>query len=614
MTPKRNKTLPLSEHARMVLARRYLKKDPDGRVVETPAEMLQRTAEAAASAEGVYGGPREEMAERFYALMADFDFLPNTPTLINAGRELGQLSACFVLPVEDSIESIFNAVRDTAVIHKSGGGTGFSFSRLRPANDVVKSTSGLSSGPVSFMSVFDTATETIKQGGVRRGANMGLLSAHHPDILDFIEVKSREDERYHNFNLSVSATQRFMDAVREDREYELINPRNDQVTARLPAAEVFDRLARAAWGCGDPGLVFIDRVNQANPLPHLGPIEATNPCGEQPLLPYESCNLGSINIARFVVGDRIDYQRLGRVVDLAVRFLDNIIDVNRFPLPEIGRMTRLNRKIGLGVMGLADLLAQLRLPYASKAALAQCEAVMAFIQKRSREASAELGRLRGNFPSFPGSRLEGETPYMRNATTTTIAPTGSLSLIAGCSSGVEPFFGLSYTRRLLDNQEIVEINPLFQRLAREAGFWSESLAERVSQTGSVADDPEVPAEYRELFKTAHEIPPLDHLQVQAAFQRHTDNAVSKTVNLPNSATVEDVRNIFLTADDLGLKGVTAYRDACRLEQVLSLGRRRGEAAGPSGRGVDGPCPECGVLLEDDQGCWLCSNCGYSRCH
>ena len=608
------KKLILSAHARQVLARRYLQRDAANRVVETPVEMFTRVAQTVAQAETRFGSPRtaSTYAARFFDLMAGLDFLPNSPTLMNAGRELGQLSACFVLPVEDSIESIFNAVRDTALIHKSGGGTGFSFSSIRPANDIVKSTRGVSSGPISFMNVFDVTTETIKQGGVRRGANMGLLSVHHPDILDFITHKAKTPGSFSNFNLSVAVTREFLNAVRDKQTYELFNPHTRSLHGRLSAEMVFDKIAESAWACGDPGLVFIDRINEDNPLPHLGAIAATNPCGEQPLLPYESCTLGSINLARFVRNKAIDYQRLRTVIRLAVRFLDNVIDVNRFPLPQIESLTRKNRKIGLGVMGLADVIIRLGLAYGTEDAFSLGRDLMAFLQKEARAASAELARKRGNFPSFTGSvyHRQGLT-RMRNATTTTIAPTGSLSIIAGCSSGIEPLFALAYRRRILDNKELIEIHPYFIKVCRSKGIWTDDLTRELMRTGSIQGLEGLSEDIKRLFVTAHDLEPMAHLHMQAAFQAHTDNAVSKTVNLPRSTTPDQVRDIFWAAYELGLKGVTIYRNGSKPNQVLTCGD---PLTDPTGNLFTGRmCPECGARLEADQGCRLCRECGYSVC-
>lgn len=605
-----------SSHGRLVLERRYLKRDEDNQVVETPRDMLMRVSKVAADAETAYGTERSaaKTAERFYDLMASMDFLPNSPTLMNAGRDLGQLSACFVLPVGDSIESIFDAVRDTAIIHRSGGGTGFSFSSIRPADDQVKSTHGVSSGPISFMNVFDVATETIKQGGVRRGANMGVLSVHHPDILEFIGLKARRPGKFGNFNLSVSVTREFMTAVEKDYEYDLVNPNTGRWVNRLPAREVMDAIVQSAWACGDPGLVFIDRINEANPLPGLGPIEATNPCGEQPLLPYESCNLGSINLSRFVKAKKIDYERMEPVVRLAVRFLDNVIDVNRYPIPQIEEMTKKSRKIGLGVMGLADMLIRLGLPYDSKEALTACADLMAFIQSTARDASAELAKKRGSFPSFRGSVYHRiGLKHMRNATVTTIAPTGSLSIIAGCSSGIEPLFALAYSRRVLDDQELVEVHHGFKKCARQAGFWNDSLENELARTGSIKNISGIPDEIRRLYVTAHDIDSLKHLEVQAAFQAHTDNAVSKTVNLPHNASPEIIRDIFTSAYAWGLKGVTVYRDGSKADQVFRFGEESQSIQQIPNAESYGPCPECGAALGMDQGCALCRSCGYSRC-
>ena len=601
----------LTSHARLVLERRYLRRDEENHIVETPAQMLARVDRVVAQAEAIYGSPKAaaRTAAQFYDLMAALEFLPNSPTLMNAGRELGQLSACFVLPVEDSIESIFNAVRDTAIIHKSGGGTGFSFSSIRPAHDRVKSTYGISSGPLSFMNVFDVATETIKQGGTRRGANMGLLSVHHPDIMDFIKIKAENPGRFLNFNLSVSVTDRFMEAVQADRSFDLIIPHTGRRQGVLSAGAVFEEIARAAWLCGDPGLVFIDRVNEANPLPHLGRLEATNPCGEQPLLPYESCNLGSINLARFVKRGRIDWTRLGSVVHQAVHFLDNVIDMNRFPLPQIREMTLKNRKIGLGVMGLADMLIRLGLPYNSQEALDLCGKLMAFIQAEAKQASVELAEKRGNFPSFEGSVYQKQgRRFMRNATVTTIAPTGTISIIANCSSGIEPVFAVAYRRRVLEDREFVEVNPLFKRLAKNRGFWSEELGRKAAQAGTVQGLKEAPEDIRKLFATAHEIPPRQHLRVQAAFQAHTDNAVSKTINLPHETETEVVREIFLDAYREGLKGVTVYRDRCREDQVLRMGHeQKSKAVGPAAKAEFNPDDQ--HFLEPDASKYICRRCG-----
>lgn len=567
----------LSENARVVLERRYLAKNQNGQTIETPAGMFKRVAAFVGSGDLSYGKTLDDAnttANEFYDLMASLKFIPNSPTLMNAGRPLGQLSACFVLPVEDSIDKIFDSIKNMALIHKSGGGTGFSFSKLRPKNDKVKTTAGVSSGPVSFMNIFNTATETIKQGGTRRGANMAILSIDHPDILEFISAKE-DTSVLTNFNISVALTDSFMKAVDAGEDYPLINPRSGETVETLKARDVFNLIVKKAWLNGEPGIVFIDRINDKNPLKKIGLIESTNPCGEQPLLPFESCNLGSINLngalKQFSGKCEFDFDELKRITKSAVHFLDNIIDLNKYPLDEIKNQTLANRKIGLGVMGFADVLVRLGIAYDSDQSAALAEKIMSTVQNSSKEMSRSLAEARGAFPNFHLSEYaqNGEPP-LRNATTTTIAPTGTISIIAGCSSGIEPIFALAYVRNVMDNDRLIETNPLFEEAARKGGFHRAEVMDQVAEHGSAAGVEGVPEGLRKIFVTAHDISPEWHIRIQSAFQKYTDNAVSKTVNFANSAVVSDIEMVYKMAYDLGCKGVTVYRDGSRDYQVLQI--------------------------------------------
>ena len=568
----------LTDNAKVVLQRRYLSKDREGNVLEDPDGMFRRVAHNLSQSDLLYGESehdRRDTEQRFYEVMQRLEFLPNSPTLMNAGRELQQLSACFVLPVEDSLDSIFTKVKQTALIHKSGGGTGFAFSRLRPEGDVVGSTGGVASGPVSFINAFDAATDVVKQGGTRRGANMGILHVTHPDILSFISSKE-DGQHLTNFNISVAVTEEFMQKVQRDQEYDLINPRTDQIEKQLNAREVFERMTELAWRTGDPGIVFLDRINRDNPNPQLGDIESTNPCGEQPLLPYESCNLGSLNLARMVTYTnddvKIDWDRMAGVITTAVHMLDSVIDMNEYPIPEIAEMSRKTRRIGLGVMGWSDLLIQMGIRYDSEAALQMAEQVMQFIQQQTYRASAELASRREVFPEWSRSVYNrGPNPQpMRNSAPVTIAPTGTISIIAGASSGIEPLFALSYVRNVMDNTRLVEGNAYFEAVARHEGFYSSELMEELANSGSL-DDLDVPGWVKDVFRVSHDINPQWHVQMQGAFQTYTDNAVSKTINFPHDATVADVAAAYQGAYDLGCKGITVYRDGSKADQVLSTG-------------------------------------------
>ena len=567
----------LSKNAVTVLERRYLKKDAAGQPTEKPDDHFKRVAQAIAEADKEFNIDADVKATQdvFYDMMSRLKFMPNSPTLMNAGRPLGQLSACFVLPVSDSMEDIFDALKNAALIHKSGGGTGFSFSRLRPAGAAVNSTGGVASGPISFMKVFNAATEAVKQGGTRRGANMGILRIDHPDIMDFIQCKKNTAE-ITNFNISVGITEEFMKAVHEKREYALVDPHDKKECGRLYAPAVFDLIVKMAWTNGEPGIVFLDRINRDNPVPSLGEVESTNPCGEQPLLPFESCNLGSINLDAMLIrkggGYELDYEEFERTIRHAVHFLDNVITVNNYPLDEIREMTLSTRKIGLGLMGFADILYKLKIPYNSDEAIELAEKVMKFLRDTARDASNELAKERGTFPTYSESVFKSKGIVQRNATVTTIAPTGTISIICGASSGIEPIFGLSYIRNVMDNDELLEIHPYFEEVMKERGLYSKELMSRIAQEGTIAHIEEIPQDIRDIFVTAHDITPEYHVRMQAAFQKYTDNAVSKTVNFPREATQDDVRTVYELAYELGLKGVTIYRDGSRDAQVLNIGK------------------------------------------
>ncbi len=652
-TGMKNK-LKLSINSQKVLEKRYLKRDKEGNATETPEDLFSRVSYAIADGDLKFGATesdRDKTAQKFYNMITDFYFMPNSPTLMNAGRELGQLSACFVLPVEDSLEGIFETIKNTALIHKSGGGTGFSFSRLRPKNDVVRSTMGVSSGPVSFMEVFNAATEAVKQGGTRRGANMGILRVDHPDILDFIDCKS-DITKLNNFNISVALTDKFMEAVKTNSDYDLIHPNTKKSVAKLNAKKVFDLIVKHAWQTGEPGIVFIDRINKDNPTPKIGEIESTNPCGEVPLLPYEACNLGSINLGLMVkeTGDGlvVDYDKLKEVVYTAIHFLDNVITVNNYPLPEISKMVQDNRKIGLGVMGWADLLMKLGIGYNTQEGTKLAGQIMEFIDYHSKVKSVELSKERGRFNNFEGSIYDNENYLynkykgksqglitdddwqgldeeikkygIRNATTTCIAPTGTISMIANCSGGIEPLFSLVFMRNIMDGTELIEANDVFGDYAKERGFYSEKLMKQILKDGTIMHNDDVPNEAKKIFVTAHDISPYWHVKMQSAFQLHTDNAVSKTVNFEENATLNDIEDAYILAYNENLKGITVYRNNSRLTQPMNLEKKdtpKIEEFVSNENQVDREderkCPECGSIINMAEGCFVCPNCGFSGC-
>lgn len=649
--------LDLAENAIKVLEKRYLKRDKEGNCIETPADMFMRVAKTIAEGDLKFGKSQAEvdaLTKRFYKAITSRYFMPNSPTLMNAGRELGQLAACFVLPVEDSLEGIFETVKNTALIHKSGGGTGFSFSKLRPKNSVVRSTMGVSSGPVSFMEVFNAATEAVKQGGTRRGANMGILRVDHPDILDFIECKS-DNNKLNNFNISVAVTDKFMEALKAGTDYELINPQNGTIAGKMSARKVFDMIVDGAWRNGEPGIVFIDKMNADNPTPLVGPIESTNPCGEVPLLSYEACNLGSINLGRMIKDNgEIDWNLLAETTRTAIRFLDNVIAVNNYPLPQISEMVQNNRKIGLGVMGWADMLMKLGLSYNSKEGTTLAGQIMEFIDYESKCESIELSKERGRFNNFKGSIYDGqnflynkykgksagkisdeqwkeldaeiEKYGIRNATTTCIAPTGTISMIASASGGVEPLFGLVFSRLIMDGTEMFEVNPIFKEYAVKHGIYSDELMGKIAKTGSIAHVDGVADEVKHIFATAHDVSPYWHVKMQAAFQLHTDNAVSKTVNFEEHATRKDIEEAYVLAYENNLKGITVYRNNSRQFQPMNLDdKKKTEEAKveetvveeiteePTGEIKTVKCPECGNEIQMAEGCFICLKCGYSGC-
>ena len=677
--------LSLSNNAIKVLEKRYLQRNLDGEVIETPEDLFHRVANTIAGADRQFGATEEEVskaAQEFYEMITQRYFMPNSPTLMNAGRELGQLSACFVLPVEDSLEGIFETIKNTALIHKSGGGTGFSFSRLRPKNDVVHSTMGVSSGPVSFMEVFNAATEAVKQGGTRRGANMGILRIDHPDILEFIHCKD-DLSKLNNFNISIAVTDEFMRAVEENRDFELIHPNTKQCVKKVNAKEIFDIIVNGAWASGEPGIIFIDRINEDNPTPALGQIESTNPCGEVPLLPYEACNLGSINLGLMVKqnhagGLDVDWSKLASVTRSAIHFLDNVIVVNNYPLPQIAEMVQNIRKIGLGVMGWADMLMKLGIPYNSEEGCQLGSKIMEFIDYHSKAQSINLSETRGKFKGFDESvyarpdylynKYKGKSAGViidemwkdldnriaksgiRNATTTCIAPTGTISMIAGASGGIEPLFGLVFKRNIMDGTILLEVNPIFENYAKEKGIYSEALMEEIAKTGSIAHIDGVDEETKRVFATAHDVSPEAHILMQAAFQLHTDNAVSKTINFEEDATLEDVAKAYMLGFKEGLKGLTVYRNNSRWSQPMVIEKvktreekeaelKAAQENNNSSSSVELPsfeehkkletvgervdengvtlktvvCPECGNTIEMAEGCFICLNCGYSGC-
>ncbi len=628
--------MKLTDNALTVLTKRdYLKKDDQGRVVETPEKMFKRVAKAVASVETKYGGVkmRKRWEERFFKVMSSLEFLPNSPTLMHAGTKFNQLSACFVLPLRDSLEEIFNSMEEMATISRTGGGVGIPLSNLRPRGSKIRSTGGITSGPISFLKLFNQAAEVINEGSSRRAALMAVMNVHHPDIMDFVFAKAVEEE-IKNFNISVGVTDEFMKAAKAGKEYELRMPKTGKVIKKIPAQQVLDMITFQAWKTADPGMVFLDEMNEKSPIKHVGEIETTNPCGEQPLLPYESCNLGSINLSKCLkrvkrgkgFRKKVDWEKLESLTRLAVRFLDNVIDVCSFPLEEIDQQTKRTRKIGLGVMGFADLLVELRIPYASNQGVRMGERLSKFIHETAISESKAIGKERGSFPGFKGSDWEKRGfSHMRNSTVNTVAPTGTISIIANCSSGIEPLFALCYVRKNIldvDNTELVEVNDLFEKVARKEKFYSKELMRQISETGGMGDLSRVPKEHREIFKTSQEIDFRDHIKMQAAWQKHIDAAVSKTINMSSGATPDDVREAYMLAYELGCKGITVYRDGSKNRQVLNAGTTSTGTKSMvnderkwvgNGHSQEELCPECGGELSFKEGCATCSSCGYSRC-
>jgi len=592
----------ISGNALVVLEHRYLLKDEKGKMAETPDGLFHRVAQNVASANDLYkdGRSAKEEEREFYTAMRRLEFLPNSPTLMNAGTELQQLAACFVIPVEDSIEGIYDAVKYAAIIHQSGGGTGFSFSRLRPNGDIVKSTMGIASGPVSFMRVFDAATDAIKQGGRRRGASMGILRVDHPDIEAFIHCKD-DLKSLSNFNTSVGVTDEFMKKAKRKEDYALVNPRTEAIAGYRNAASILDQICSASWRTGDPGMVFLDTINRSNPTPGLGEIESTNPCGEVPLLPYEACNLGSINLDRMLVEEegefRLDWDKLALMVDLSIRFLDNVIDASHYPLPQITQIVNGNRKIGLGVMGLADVLIKMGIRYGSDVSIGFASQLATFLRKHADLASARIGKARGDFPNI--SKSVHKSPR-RNATVLSIAPTGTISMIVGCSSGIEPLYAISYVKHVMEGAHLRELHPFFIRVAKERGFYYEGLDDTLAQAHSIAALSWIPQDVKDAFVTSYDIKPEEHVRMQSAFQGRVDNAVSKTINLSADSSMEDVKRIYLSAHELGCKGITVYREGSRPNQVLTAGKYQGS------------CPDCGSFLRYEEGALVCAACGYAR--